>query len=201
MQPLRALAGMRSVRGVLLLHVDGSATALQPKPLAAQVAAITQRKHYRAALGVARDELARLPPDSAEATAARDMIARTSAKFAAHLLERACEPEAAMQQYLQTIGCARPLTPAPSPHPPPPGALYCKGSRAFGIICIRSMHVRHGVCMNVPHCLHVVGKLQSRVRTKCEYHEQRADTRAAALTLRLLLTARPPPAMLTARRW
>lgn len=107
MQPVRALAGMRSTRGVLLLHADGSATALQPKPLASQVAAITQRKHYRAALGVARDELARLPPESAEATAARDMIARTSAKFAAHLLERACEPEAAMQQYLQTIGYAR----------------------------------------------------------------------------------------------
>ena len=109
MQPVRALAGMRSARGALLLHADGSATALQPKPLAAQVAAITQRKHYRAALGVARDELARLPPESAEATAARDMIARTSAKYAAHLLERACEPEAAMQQYLQTIGCAPPL--------------------------------------------------------------------------------------------
>lgn len=110
-QELRALASMRAARGVLLLHEDGSATALLPKPLAAQVAAVTQRKHYRAALGVARDELARLPPESSEATAARDMIARTSAKYAAHLLERACEPEAAMQQYLQTIGCActRPL--------------------------------------------------------------------------------------------
>lgn len=108
MQPLRALASMRAARGILMLHHDGSATALLPKPLAAQVAAVTQRKHYRAALGVARDELARLPPDSSEATAARDMIARTSAKYAAHLLERACEPEAAMQQYLQTIGFAAP---------------------------------------------------------------------------------------------
>jgi hypothetical protein len=110
-QPLKTLVGMRAARGVLIVHTDGAVTALLPKPLAAQVAHITQRKHYKEAIGVARDALARAPPASAEAAAAKELIAHTEAKFAAHLLERACEPEAAMQHYIQTIGCV--TKPAP----------------------------------------------------------------------------------------
>jgi hypothetical protein len=66
-----------------------------------QVAGITQRKHYKEAIGVARDALARM---RAEIAATRELIAQTEAKFATHLLERAGEPEAAMQHYIQTIG-------------------------------------------------------------------------------------------------
>jgi hypothetical protein len=69
-----------------------------------QVAGITQRKHYKEAIGVARDALARMPAESAEIAATRELIAQTEAKFATHLLERAGEPEAAMQHYIQTIG-------------------------------------------------------------------------------------------------
>ena len=68
------------------------------------MAGITQRKHYKEAIGVARDALARLPAAGAEAAATRELIAQTEAKYATHLLERAGEPEAAMQHYMQTIG-------------------------------------------------------------------------------------------------
>lgn len=71
----------------------------------AQVAGITQRKHYKEAIGVARDALARLPANSTESGSTKELIAQTEAKFATHLLERAGEPEAAMQHYIQTIGC------------------------------------------------------------------------------------------------
>ena len=60
--------------------------------------------HYKEAIGVARDALARLPAAGAEAAATRELIAQTEAKYATHLLERAGEPEAAMQHYMQTIG-------------------------------------------------------------------------------------------------
>jgi hypothetical protein len=79
-----------------------------PKGLAAQVAAITQRKHYRAAVGVAEDALARLEVAGrdVEAEETRELIADVEAMFATHLLERAGEPEAAMQHYVRTIGWA-----------------------------------------------------------------------------------------------
>ena len=43
--------------------------------------------------------------EGAEAEAGRELVAATEAKCAAHLLERAAEPEAAMQHYIKTIGC------------------------------------------------------------------------------------------------
>lgn len=85
---------------------------------ALQVAGITQRKHYKEAIGVARDALARLPVASAEAGTTRELIAHTEAKFAAHLLERAGQPEAAMQHYMQTIGCVMHLRSCASVHAP-----------------------------------------------------------------------------------
>lgn len=37
LQSLKTLVAMRDTRGVLIVHADGSVTALLPKPLAAQV--------------------------------------------------------------------------------------------------------------------------------------------------------------------
>jgi hypothetical protein len=56
---------MPGSRAVVLILKDGSVARMAPRPLAAQVDAITKRKHYREAVGVAEDALARL-----EATAA-----------------------------------------------------------------------------------------------------------------------------------
>jgi hypothetical protein len=108
MQPIVALVPMRSRRAVVLVHRTGALTLLMPKGLAAQISAITQRKHYRAAVGVAEDTLARLTAANrtAEAEETRELIADVEAKFATHLFERAGEPEAAMQHYVRTIGFA-----------------------------------------------------------------------------------------------
>jgi hypothetical protein len=105
---------MRAARGVLLIHDDATVTALLPKDLAAQVGCITQRKHYKEAIGVAKDALERLETTSAAAAATRELIAQTEAKFATHLLERACEPEAAIQHYIQTIGYVPPIRHLPN---------------------------------------------------------------------------------------
>jgi hypothetical protein len=106
LQPIVALVPMHSRRAVLLIGRDGTVTLLLPKGLEAQVGAVTKRKHYKEAVGIAEDALERLVAaarlDEAEET--RVLIANTEAKFAAHLLERAGEPEAAMQHYIKTIG-------------------------------------------------------------------------------------------------
>lgn len=117
MQPVGALVAMPARRGALVVHASGAITQLLPKPLDAQIAAITQRKHYRAAVGVAEDALARLEAAGRreEAEETRRAVAAVEAKFATHLLERAGEPEAAMQRYVRTIGCAAPPTPLSLP--------------------------------------------------------------------------------------
>jgi hypothetical protein len=120
MQALVAVVPHAEARAAVLVLADGSATLLRPKPLPALVDAITRRKHYKEAIGVAEDALARIEGAAAdgssisstksvtggEAAAVRELIAATEAKLAAHLLERAGEPEAAMQHYVKTIGCA-----------------------------------------------------------------------------------------------
>jgi hypothetical protein len=40
-QTLKTLVGARGMRGVLVMHTDGSVTALMPKPLAAQVPSLS----------------------------------------------------------------------------------------------------------------------------------------------------------------
>ena len=97
-------------RGLLLLHRNGTATLLHPKPLPLQLSAVTKRKHYTEAVGVAEDALARQEAAGRldDAAATRRLIADTEAQCAAHLLERAGEPEAAMLHYIKTIGYAFP---------------------------------------------------------------------------------------------
>lgn len=51
---------MPEERAVLAVLRNGQLMRLAPKPLAAQVEAITKRKHYKEAIGVAEDQLARL---------------------------------------------------------------------------------------------------------------------------------------------
>ena len=80
--------------GVLTVRRSGSWTLAKPAALAAMLPILKKKRMYEQAMSIARAH-----PDGSPET-----IAGLEAEYAAFLFT-ACEPEASMQHYINTIGC------------------------------------------------------------------------------------------------
>lgn len=102
---VRFVVSAPAASGVYIVQQSGATTLLRQRPLQARLDAITRKKYYSQAIGVAQDALAAVGErDTAARRHIAALIAETEAKLASHLLERAKEPEAAMAHYINTIG-------------------------------------------------------------------------------------------------